>query len=66
MSIIYIAMTWKDVQFLFTKGGFWLEEVFGGQEGIYSRFKFDQIASHKVLDIKSEIARKFINQIENL
>lgn len=66
MSIIYIAMTRKDVQFLFTKGGFWLEEVFGGQEGIYSRFDFAQIASHKVLEIKSKIARKFINKIQNL
>ena len=42
-----------------------MEEVFDGQEGIYSRFEFAQIASHKVLEVKSKIARKFINEIEN-
>ena len=65
MGIIHITMTRKDVQFLFTKGGFWFEEVFDGQEGIYSRVEFAQIASHKVLEVKSEIAQKFINEIEN-
>ena len=58
-------MTQKNVQFDFTKGTFWLEDVYGVQGVIYFKFEFAQIAFHKVLKVKSKIARKFINEIEN-
>ena len=58
-------MTQKDVQFVFTKGTFSFGGVYCVQGAIYFKFEFAQIAFHKVLEVKSKKARKFINEIEN-